>query len=80
MFDRTRLSAEIGDNEILPTDSYKIYRKDRDGHGGVLTAFHTSINSKHRPDVVSNSDLHNEIIAVEIRLHKLSQLVLVIIK
>ena len=74
----TWLSAEIGDDEILPTDSYKIYRKDRGGYGGVLTAVHTSINSKHRPDLVSNSDHHNEIIAVEIRLPKLPKLALII--
>ena len=51
-FTETWLTADVRDDEILPTDSYNIYRKDRDGHGGVLTAVHTSINSKHRRDWV----------------------------
>ena len=59
----TWLTADVRDDELPPTDSYNIYRKDRDGHGGVLTAVHTSINSKHRPDWVSDNDSHNEIIA-----------------
>ena len=62
----TWLSAEIGDDEILPTDS------------SPLTAVHTSINSKHRPYLVSNSDHHNEIIAVETRLSKLPNLAQII--
>ena len=73
----TWLTADVRDDEILPTDSYNIYRKDRDGHGGVLTAVHTSINSKHRPDWVSDNDSHNEIIAVEIRIPKLPKLALI---
>ena len=64
----TCLSAEIVDDEILPIDSYKIYRKARGWHGTVLTEVHTSINCK---------DHHKNIISVEIRLPKLPQLALI---
>ena len=66
------LTADVGNDEILPTDCYNIYRKDRGGHGGVLTAVHTSINSKQRPDLVPDSDSHNEI-----RLPKLPKLAMI---
>ena len=56
---------------ILPTDC-EIHRKDRGGHGGILTGVHTSINSKHGPDLMPDSDSHNEILVIEIRLPKLA--------
>ena len=40
------LTEDIKNCEILPEADFNIYRKDRGGYGGVLTAIHTSIHSK----------------------------------
>jgi hypothetical protein len=64
----TWLSPDINDSEILPTDQFNIYRRDRDSHGGgVLVAIHSSIPSRHRPDLAPSAPDHAiELIVVEI--------------
>ena len=49
-----------------PKADFNIYRKDRGGYGGILTAIHTSIYSKLRPDLMVQNARHNEIIVVEL--------------
>ena len=73
----TWLSKDIRNEEIFPCGSYQIFRKDRDGYGGVLVAVHESIKSKERPDLIPHSDTHNETVVVELRLPKLPKIALV---
>ena len=73
----TWLTNDIKNEEILPGGSYQIFRKDRDGYGGVLVAVHESIRCKERPDLVPSSDAHNETVIVELRLPKLPKIALV---
>ena len=70
------LTEDIKNCEILPEADFNIYRKDRGGYGGVLTAIHTSIHSKLRPDLMVQNDRHNEIIIVEITIPKLPRIAL----
>ena len=70
------LTEDIKNCEILPEADFNIYRKDRGGYGGVLTAIHTSIYSKLRPDLMVQNDRHNEIIIVEIIIPKLPRIAL----
>ena len=73
----TWLSDDISNDEILPSDHYNIYRKDRGGYGGILTAIHTSVNSRSRPDLTPPTEIHNEILVVEIRFPKVPKLALI---
>ena len=73
----TWLKPDIPSDELFPFDSFNVYRKDRDGHGGVLVAIHHSIRSKFRADLVTDASDHNEIIVVELRLPKLPKIALV---
>ena len=70
------LTEDIKNCEILPEADFNIYRKDRGGYGGVLTAIHTSIYSKLRPVLMVQNDRHNEIIVVEIIIPKLPRIAL----
>ena len=62
--------------KYLPEADLNIYRKDRGGYGGVLTAIHTSIYSKLRPDLMVQNGRHNEIIVVVIIIPKLPRIAL----
>ena len=73
----TWLTSDMLDSEMLPSDEFKIYRKDRSGHGGVLTAVHNSIPSKLRRDLMPANPNHNEIIVVEIKFPKRPKMALV---
>ena len=68
----TWLSDDISNDEILPSDHYKIYRKDRGGYGGILTAIQRS-----RSDLTPPTEIHNEILVVEIRFPKVLKLALI---
>ena len=61
----TWLSDDISNDEILPFDHYNIYRKDRGGYGSILTAIHTSVNLRSRPDLTPPTEIHNEILVVK---------------
>jgi hypothetical protein len=74
----TWLNADINDSEILPTDQFNIYRRDRDGTGGgVLAAIHSSIVSKPRPDLAPASSQHIEILVIEINMSRQRKMALV---
>ena len=74
----TWLTADIASDEILPHDTFSIYRKDRaGGYGGVLVGIHQSIKSKLRCDLMPDDTDHNELIVVEIRLPKLPKIALI---
>ena len=62
----TWLDGEIRDNEVLPTDLYKIYRKDRNrSGGGVLVAVRSDLNSYIVPEFATEC----EMVWVAIKLH-----------
>ena len=69
------LTEDIKNCELLLEADFNIYRKDRGGYGGVLTAIQTSY-SKLRPDLMVQNDRHNEIIVVEIIIPKLPRIAL----
>ena len=73
----TWLSDDISNDDILPSDHYNIYRKDLGGNGGILTAIHTSVNSRSRPDLTPPTEIHNEILVVKIRFPKVPKLALI---
>ena len=61
----TKLDNTIYDQEVFPTDTYEIYRKDnKKGEGGVFVAIRSSIASSHQPAL--NTDC--EIIWVSIKM------------
>ncbi len=73
----TRLNNSILNNEVLPDDSYSIYRKDRThrGGGGVLFAVHNSLKSKRRDDLLPHSNSVIDMVVVELSLKGLSKMV-----
>ena len=74
----TWLSADVLNSEILPSDEFNIYRRDRDGlGGGVLVAVHSSIYSKSRSDLIHDVYSDIEIIATEIAIPKLPKIIII---
>jgi hypothetical protein len=67
----TWLNETVLDKEILSTDQWNIYRKDRkdpnenDG-GGVLVAVTKNLNSDHRKDLQPDVEFHNEMLVVQL--------------
>lgn len=67
----TWLSDDVLDTEILPSDQFYIYRKDRNSHGGgVLIGVHQSILSRTRQDLVPSVTANIDITAVELLFAK----------
>lgn len=74
----TWLNNEIIDSEILPSENFIVYRKDRIGTGGgVLTAVHSSFISKLRQDLAPADTGNSDILVVEIIFPKQPKTVLV---
>lgn len=74
----TWLNSSVSSDEILPDDDFNIYRRDRDGHGGVLIAIHNpTIPSKLRTDLVSTQSTDFEILVVELNLSPNNKVALV---
>ena len=67
----TWLDSSISDSEIIPDDDFSIYRRDRNGYGGVLIAIHNAtFSSKLRPDLIAECGVDLEILVVEIDMGK----------
>ena len=67
----TWLDSSISNSELIPDDDFSIYRRDRNGYGGVLIAIHNAtFSSKLRPDLIAECDVDLEIIVVEIDMGK----------
>ena len=67
----TWLCADILDTEILPSDQFHVYRKDRNSHGGgALIGIHHSIQSRTRQDLVPLASGNMDIVAVEMLVPK----------
>ena len=66
----TWLCNDVLDSEILATDTFNVYRKDRNGNGGgVLIAIHTRFPSSHRHDLEPADSGPVDILVAELTMH-----------
>ena len=70
----TWLTHEVVDSEILPSQNFNVYRKYRNATGGgVFTAVHSALISKHRADLVPIDTGNTDILVVEIPFFESTQ-------